>query len=250
MNWSALGIGIVGGIAVAFILYLIARARGWIKIGWTTFFRFHHLLYRIRSAGVENFYVSRDDYVKYRHAPKLTDYLRLAHDSIHISAYWMAHGNEAEGAAQEIANLVRPPKNLDTEIGVIDPTGTCIPELSRYLGISIEELRSRICYSLECLHKARLSLGPELQKKFRIKVYSTIPAASVIMLDANKDSGRTQIEFKPYHVPRHYSFAMELTRPGSSLYDLCTKAWLDLLRDAEDFDPDRHLINCRTNEST
>jgi hypothetical protein len=202
---------------------------------------------RMESAGLSNFYVNRDDYTKYRGAPKLLDYLSLAKKSVRVAAYWMSHGIEMEGIANDLAEMVKQPKNLDLAIAIIDPTAPYIHNLASYLSMSPDELTFRAQNSLIRLWQARQNLPEDLKPKFKIKVYSTVPIASVIILDAEETNGRVQIDLKAYKVPRHQSFAFELSGSGNSLYDLCRDAWSRLIKESEDFDPKRHLVDISFN---
>lgn len=199
-------------------------------------------LRRIEAAGITNFYASRDDYYRYRGAPQLLDYLSLATKSIRIAAYWMSHGIEMEGIAQSLAKMAKPPRNLDITIAIIDPTAPYIPALASFLNMSARELIFRAQLSLSKLWEARENLLPEERTRFKIKVYSSVPIASVIILDAEQPDGRLQLDFKAYKVPRHFSFAFELRNRGRYLFDLCRDAWTRLLDEAEDLDPQEHLV--------
>jgi len=165
------------------------------------------------------------------------DYLRTAKNTVVVAGYWMAHGNEAEDIADGIADLVRKPTERKVTIALIDPNGPCIPELASYLDIPQAELVRRIQSSLGNLHEAWSKLGSDERDRLTIKVYRTIPIASVIILDGNRPEGRIQIDIKPYRVARNYSFSFELAGPGHTLYDLCNKAWGSLVAEAADFVP-------------
>jgi hypothetical protein len=241
MNWNSFLGGVCSSVVGGGIIYVIGRTTGWIQFSFSGWWRYRSMFRRLRAAGLSNFYGSRADYAKYRNAPNLIDYLRTAKYSIVVAGYWMAHGNEAEAIANDIAELVRRPGNRDVTIAIIDPTGPCVSELANYLAMGQDELVSRIQSTLVNLYEARSRLLPEEQHRLKIKVYATIPIASVIILDGSLPQGRIQLDLKPYRVPRHFSFAFEITGPGHPLYELCAKAWGSLVADAADFDPKRHL---------
>jgi len=241
IDWKSLLIGVVATLIGAFLLYLWAVSRGWFAANLS---RWRHNLAvgkRFRNAGLSNFYASRADFARFRNAASLIDYLRTAKYSIAVAAYWMAQGNEAEGIASDIADLALRPYERTVTIAVIDPTGPCIPELSHYLDIPQDDLVRRIQSSLSNLHIAWTRLGPDERNRLTIKVYKTIPVASVIILDGNLPDGRIQVDIKPYRVARNNSFSFELTGPGHVLYDLCFKAWDGLIAEAEVLNPAVHL---------
>lgn len=242
MDWVSIGYGVIGSLIATAIASFIAWSRGWLSFSFRSWSSRKNLANRLEKAGLSNFYASRDDYAKYRNAPRLIDYLKFAEKSIKVAAYWMAHGTEMEGVADNLIKLVKPPKNIDITIGIINPTSSYIAELALYLGCEPQEIVDRIESSLTKLYKAKEEqLSPDEKKRFRIKVYDAIPIASVIMLDSEEKNGRTQIDIKPYKAPRQNSFTFELSGRGHSLYDVCTSAWTKLLDEAEDFDPERHL---------
>jgi hypothetical protein len=195
------------------------------------------LLRRFRVAGLTNFYASRDQFQKYRRAARLVDYLGTANESIVIVGHWMAQGVEMEGVAQSIAGMVQPPRGLRVTLALIDPTGPAIPDIASYWDLSDSELRLRIQSALAKLWSERSKLSSNELARYELKVYRTVPVASVIILD-NK---RLQIDVKPYKVARQSSFAFEFTGPGHPLFDLCRTAFTRMASDAVPFDPERHL---------
>jgi len=198
---------------------------------------------RIRDSGITNLYTSRDDFAKYRDAPKLIDYLNLAEKEIYICAYWMAHGTEMEGIHEKIARLTKPPKKLEIKIALINPKSLYIESLAKYLNIDAEEVKQRISKSLIKLVQEKEKLAPDEKSRLTLKVYDAFPIASLIMLDPHYSNCRLQFEIKTYKRARHYSFSFELRNETTQLFQLCSEAWLELINDAEDFNPSKHLDN-------
>lgn len=242
MDIASLLAGVISSIIATALLAILAWSRGWINFSWLSLRHVLLLSKRMNDAGIVNFYASRDDYAKYRGAPRLLDYLNLAHRSITVAAYWMAHGIEMEGIAESIAEMTRKPHNKKVVIGIINPTASYIDALSLYLDMETKELIVRVQSSLYHLWRAREKLSSEEKKRFQIKVYTTVPIASVIILDAEETNGSVQIDLKAYKTSRHNSFAFELKKRGHSLYDLWLASTLKLLDDSEEFNPSKHLI--------
>jgi hypothetical protein len=232
MFWVSLIINIITTIVVAALVSFSILGKEWIAIQLGRY-KFNKRIYK---AGITNIYESRDDYTKYRNyprvAPKLIDYLALAEKNIFISAYWMAHGTEIEGIAEEIFSLVRPPKNLNITVSVINPRSTCISAVALHLGIEDSQLVDRIDASIMKLKQEKNRLSEEEKKKLVIKTYDSLPVASVIILDYGYDNGRMQIEFKPYHVARHYNFSIELSGKDKGLYKLFSHSYIKQINDA------------------
>lgn len=241
MDLEALAINVVSGIIVAIIGVAFAASRGWIRIRWRTFASRRKLSQRLQDAGVVNFYASRADYVTYRSAPNLSDYFRLAKRSVRVAGYWMAHGTEMENVNATLDELTKGANPRDVTIALIDPTASYVFALSGYLGLQQEEVVARTKASLTKLWELRQSMPAGQKARFRLKVYHTVPIASVILLDSEEEDGRLQIEIKPYKSPRTASFALELSGRGNALYDTCLNSSLQLIDDSPDLDPAVHL---------
>jgi len=226
-------INIITTIIVAMLVSFLILGKEWFKVQIGRY----KLNRRIYKAGITNIYESRDDYSKYRNypkvAPKLLDYLKLATKNIYISAYWMAHGTEIEGITHGIIDLVKPPKSLNIVACVINPDSSCIHSISLHLGIPEKQLIERIEASIFKLKKEKDRLSEEEKKRFIIKIYDSLPIASVIMLDYGFESCRMQLEFKPYHVARHYNFSIELSGNDNGLYKLFSDSFFKQIDDAK-----------------
>ncbi len=238
MDWKSLCIGVAGSVIAAVIVAVVARAKGWIQFAWSRRSRSAAMLKRMEDAGVTNFYASRDDYARYRGAPRLLDYLATAKASIHIASHWMAHGVEMEGVVAGIAQLVRPPHNLRVVVGIVSPTAAYVASMASFFDISGQELLVRTQAAVRRLSDARQGLSPEERTRFTIKLYDAIPIASVIILDAERPDGRLQMDIKPYKTPRRDAFALELGGPQCPLYVRCRDAWLRLLEEAREVNQD------------
>lgn len=241
MDASSFLVGVLSSVVAAVLVGVVARSRGWFSFSWRSLTRSVMLQRRIEASGITNFYASRDDFAKYRGAPRLLDYLTLANNSIRIAAYWMAHGVEMEGIAQGLAAMTKPPKRLNITIAIIDPTAPYISALASYLDMDPDELRARARSSLLKLWQARQGLAEDERARLHLKVCTTSPIASVIMLDPEEPDGRLQIDVKAYKTPRNFSFAFELRHEDHYLYRLCRDAWIRLLLEAEDFNPELHI---------
>lgn len=190
---------------------------------------------RLSTIGLRKFYTSRDDYSKYRGAGNLQEYLRRAKKTIHIVAYWLSHGNEMEGIAEELVTLIHSNSALTVTVAIISPTSPSRESLASYLDVKVEELTSRIQSSLEKLAGAREKLSPKEKMRFALKVYDTLPAASTIMLDANEPNGKIQVDLKLYKTARQFSIGFEVERGEDGFYDRLREATLQSLDDATDF---------------
>jgi len=94
MDWGSPANGILGGIIGSVLISVFAWSRSWISLSWNKYSRDRLLQKRLQQAVLNNFFASRDDFIKYRGATHLVDYLSSARRSIHIASYRMAHGTE------------------------------------------------------------------------------------------------------------------------------------------------------------
>jgi len=161
MDWASLALGILGSIIATIIISFLAWSRGLLSFSLGVLRSSFLLQKRLKQAGFTNFYASRLDYAKYRGAPRLVDYLGTAKKRIEVAGYWMAHGNEAEGIAEEIANFVKSPRSLEVTISIIDPKSSYIDALANYLNLTTDELTLRIKSTLSNLNLAKERLSEE-----------------------------------------------------------------------------------------
>lgn len=226
-------LGVTSSLVASVIFLVFANSRNWIVVGRTR--RQWSMARRLDRIGMTNFFASRADYVRYRPPGSIVDYLGNAKSRIDIAAFWMGHGNEAESTPKQIVAMLAGKPALSVRIAMIDPDGEHVASVSDYLGIPLQELKSRLVASLGNLTSARDSAPKSVQDRLSILTYTHMPAASVIMLDYGSGNGaRIQLDFKPFRRPRSESFAFELTAP-SPLYTTCSEAWITLLDEAKPY---------------
>lgn len=146
-----IAISVVGTFVFTVLAIAFAASRGWITIRWRRFTSGRKLSYRIREAGIVNFYASRADYAVYRGAPNLADYFRHAKRSVRVAGYWMAHGTEMEGVTAALDELTKASPPRDITIALINPKASYVNALSGYLGLQQEEVVARSKASLSKL---------------------------------------------------------------------------------------------------
>lgn len=193
--------------------------------------------YRLLRTGLSNFYENRDDYARYRKQASLLEYMSQASESLHVASYWMAHGIEMENVAERLAELVVKKPGLTVTIAVIDYKAPYIDRLADYLNIDRETLAARAQWSLNRLSLARDNLTGEAANRFTVRIYTSVPTASFILIDAHTKEGRVQMDFKPYKTPRASSITFEFRNRGrkGSLYDILTRSTLQLLSESPDY---------------
>jgi len=148
-------VGIIISLIAEALIIVFARSLGWVALPFRTIRHVINLHNRLELNGFYNFYASRDDYVRFREAPRLPDYLGLAQKSIKVCALWMAESTEMEGVANAIAELVRPPRNIEVTICIVNPKGPAVDSLASYLDMKTEETRTRTTNALMRLCESR-----------------------------------------------------------------------------------------------
>lgn len=228
---SQIVVSIISALVLSLLGYCVVKMRKKIREVWLGFCTSRHFLKRIVKTGFTNFYVGRDEWLKYRTPPRLPDYIRQAKHSVKIVCYWMAQGT-LEGIPKICADLAQ--NGINVEIAMIDPNSSLPLILSSDMQMSHEAIRSHIQTSLEQFAAIREELDLPVRERYIIKVSPSVPQAAIILLDSGKESGRIQMEFRLYRSPRSDSFSIELSASSKSkLYFMVERAWLGYLKDAK-----------------
>lgn len=227
-------LGVIASLTATGVAYYAARSRKWIASSPSK--RTMKLARRLHDLGMTNFFASRADYAVYRPPGRITDYLATAQHRIDIAAYWMGHGNESEATPRRIVDILEKNRSLHVRIAMINPDGPALALVAQYLDLTSDDLKNRLLSSLDSLVRARAHASAHAQARLQVLVYSTIPAASVIILDYGHSSARIQLDFKPFKKPRSDSFAFEL-QPPSALFTTCSEAWIQVVDEAKPYSP-------------
>lgn len=226
---AAIGVALLGVFASPVRTRLVTRMK--LVLARRRVMKFSTRMYR---QGVANFYVGRDDWLRHRQPPDLSDYLRVATSSVEIACYWMAQGT-IEGIPRVCGELAE--QGIRIEIVMISPDGPMADVLTSDLEIPPEVIRHNVRAGLNHLAEVRAGLSSDARKRFHVKVSRTLPQAAVILIDAGQPSGRLQLEFRPYRAPRWKSFSIELTADTQgALYKLLEGSWSTYFRDAFVYD--------------
>lgn len=227
-------LGVVSSLVAAALIAVIAATRKRIGPALAGTFASLRLARRLYALGVVNVFGSRSDYQKYRGTSTLIDYFRLAGASVEMVGYWISYGVETQGLAEEVCTLLSDRPQLTVTLAIIDPNSAHLESLAKHLNRSSAEVRERITSSLVKLTSVRTKQDESIRSRYHIKVYDSLPVASVVMLDRTQDNGRVQVDIKPYHAAQHNSFTVEFTKSSSSLYQHLVDAWGELLEDAKE----------------
>ncbi len=165
---------------------------------------------RIKLAGFLNFYTSRADYITYRGAKTLAEYLNFASKEIYIVGLWVGNSVESDGLISDIDRLLKNNPSLVIRIAILNPNNnSVIDALAKYLGLETKEVKSRITTSANKFRKLKEQVDEQTKLRLDFRYYNTIPAFSTILIDPETEKCRVQIDIKLYHEPRSKSFSLE-----------------------------------------
>lgn len=253
-------VGVISSVAATMLLILAATTkRRWLPSVARLGNRIR-LAHQMDRSGILYVFPSRSDFQRFRGTPTQESYFRLAQKKIEVVGHSFGYGQLAQGVATELARLLRDSPFLEITLAVLDPRSSQVEAFEDYMNGaasaadspapgqhagSARRFRSEIQSTLIAFQAAKDKMPASLRGRLSIRVYDTVPVASVIMLDRGGQGGRTQVNIKLYGSPYHRSFTFEVGN-GSEFYVAVTESWGRILDAAEEFDPHRHLV--RSNE--
>jgi hypothetical protein len=228
-------IAVIGSVVAGVIVILGRRYWRTIRIILSNRRQKRMFFDRLIEHGVNNFYFSRSDFRKYRDGDTLEAYLQNAKRTVKIIALWLAESIEMEGLISGLEKILQKDDFRIMKIAVINPDSEIVGPLSRLLDIPEGDVKSKIRKSIESLCNLKKRLKTSVTERLQVRVYDTLPIASVIMLDDGEENGRIQFDFKIYRTPRVKSFGFELRNTGNVFYQLCKEKYNLLLSESEEF---------------
>jgi hypothetical protein len=114
---------------------------------------------------------------------------------------------------------------------LLDPESPCLEFAARSHGVSPESLRTDILSSLHHLQQLVDSVSDSTIGSVQFKLLSTIPDASIVMCDGNRDSGEIRCELFLYQADVSERPAFRLTPADGIIYhryrDAVERLWSD-----------------------
>ena len=193
---------------------------------------------QINAIGLSAFFSSRDDYSKYRAStPSIDRYINTAKSSIELVSITLTTGIQIDDICTVIKNKINKQRDFRVTISLLNPfRDELYMALEPVFGADYSSLQNSTKDALKRLSQLKKSLSAERQKRFSIKMHNTLPFGSAIILDGNLESGRIQIETKPYKVGMRKSFAFEIINDGNSFYDTIKSSYYELIHDGDCFE--------------
>ena len=222
-------VGAVGSLLAVYVLNLIPAGR---RLVQRIFGGSRQVSAVLAEGGITRMTLSRADYHKYRPgAGVLRDYLMLASRSIDIVSISL-NVTQAEGSLISLfKEKLSENSSFHIRVTLLDPSCPIVHHLAKSLDISGEELKNEIEDTLRQLKMCKMELGNNAGRRLDVCVHDTLPIGSAILLDADPESGRIQVETKLYRAPRTESFGFEVVGP-SPFYNRNYTAWQKVFDDS------------------
>ena len=197
----------------------------------------------IYTSGLSRVIPKRRFYRKFRNeAGDIETYLRSASSSIQMVSINMVTGVHFEDVLRVFREKLEDSPSFTVRVSLVNPDyddlmSVVSGAISNEYATSGSDLAKQVRATLSGLTGFRDSLSQSQAKRFDLRVHDTLPFASAIMLDAENEAGRIQLETKPYRSPLADSFAFELVDTGEdSLFRTLRAAYSRLIDDAKPVD--------------
>ena len=196
------------------------------------------LIQQIEKVGLNSFFANRDDYGKYRVSASTIDkYINTAQKSIVIVGISLSTGIQFDNICKCIEKRLNQSTDFKVTVSLLDPMQNGLYQsICEVFDCDYPELQAQTKRALKMLSRVKAKLLPNAQERFVIKVHKSIPFASAIMLDDDIETGRIQIETKPYKAGMRDSFALEFNNNGNGFYNTLRSSYHNLIDDAVDID--------------
>lgn len=196
------------------------------------------LQFQINASGLNEMYLNRDDYNRFRKdASSIDKYINTATKDVVIVSISLSTGIQFDDICEIIEKRLKEQDDFSITISLLSPFQTELyVSLESMFGLDFSELQNQTKSSLNKLNELKRILPESSKKRFSINVHKTLPFASAILLDADAENGKIQIETKPYKVGMRKSFAMEFINNGGDFYNTLKDSYYELINDGEPFD--------------
>ena len=196
------------------------------------------LVEQIASAGVSRFIQSRDHYARVREAATVDCYVDTARKEVVIVSINLMTGVPFDGLCDVLTRRLNSDNApLRVTISLLNPWREhLMAAIAPSVGTA--RLSESIQDTLRLLLEMRQGLSQNGRGRLMLRVHNAVPFASAIMLDPDEETGRVQIETKPYKAPLKKSFAIEFRSVGGDcLYQTLRDSYRRLVGEGDELDP-------------
>jgi hypothetical protein len=189
----------------------------------------------LAEGGVQRMTLSRADYTRYRDGGgQLRDYLATAQHTIDIVSISLTVTQTEESLISFFEQRINENENFCVNITLLNPLSPVIPLVAKSLDIERHDLDGEIRSTLRQLVRCKERLPGGAARRLMVYVHDALPIGSAVLLDANPQSGRIQVESKLYRAPRTESFGFEIVGP-SDFYTRNYTAWHKVFHDSDEW---------------
>lgn len=191
------------------------------------------LVQGLAEAHVTRFHPSRKYYSLLREGrASISQYSAQAEHTLEFVSITLATGMELERVIDTFEDLIVRKHPVTITVSLLDPDLDYLAKsISSVAGLSPASLAMRIQDTIAGLQEFRES---RLKKGFRhflrLWAHASLPNASAIVIDGDKESGLIQLETNGYKMAREDSFGFEV-RHGSEFYRNLVSSYRHLVRD-------------------
>jgi hypothetical protein len=162
---------------------------------------------RLAAEGFVNFFAKRSDYMKYRKAGTITEYIRGVERELIYIGFWLSHGIEMANIENVLRELLE--KGCYIEFVFTDPRAPHAKSLAQFFAQTPDSIAFKLQHSINRMVSFRNKLPRNLRPRFVIMTHRNMITASTFMIDHNTRSGKTLVDFKLYQMGRDESFGIE-----------------------------------------
>ena len=202
--WKGVLASIIATVIIAFIIWLYRGSRNYLGIRKTI-----RLINDCNKSGIVNIFSSRKSYTERKDHGTAANYISNSKFSVYYIGFWLASSAEVGEILEIIKRLVLSSKKV--YIVFIDPKfSLLLDECSIYLGISSDEIKNRVDYSLNKLIDLKKELPENYCKNLTIKLHRVPLFASAFIIDYEQENEcKVLVDYKIYGFSRDDSYGIE-----------------------------------------
>ena len=162
----------------------------------------------------------------------ITSYIGKAEYSLRVVGINLMTGNTLESILETFkAMICRPGAPVNVILSLLDPEQDHLMKtIAPNLGLGATEVSDQIHKLIARSLLFHSSLDPALRSSFELHCHPSLPSASAIMIDIERQTGVIQLETKAYSRPGIEAFGFEVGY-GSELYASLRDGYLKLIAD-------------------
>lgn len=192
------------------------------------------LVQALVEARVNRFFSSRDGYRKYRDSrDTISQYVSQANESIEMVSISLATGHDMEQVADAFETaILRHRQPVRVVVSLLDPDlDYLLQSIAPVLGFSSTSLSQRINDTIASLVELRQERLPRNKRGYlEVWCHRVLANASAIILDADGEAGRVQLETKGFRTGMGKSWGFEVLS-GSEFFMTLRDSYRSLIQD-------------------